>query len=94
MGQYTLWYACGFYWNKQKLKVVYAILIAIILVLNASPANKCQHKFQTWESFLNLNITYYIYLYDFYMGEINAIVMHSSMFWVHEGPWHASPKKG
>ena len=42
----TLWHACGFWWIKQKLMVVYAILLAILLALNASPANKCQHKFQ------------------------------------------------
>ena len=29
-----------------KLMVVYAILLAVLLVLNASPAKKRQHKFQ------------------------------------------------
>ena len=32
--------------EEAKLMVVYAILQAILLVLNASPAKKCQHKFQ------------------------------------------------
>ena len=32
--------------EQAKLMVVYAILLAILLALNTSPANKCQHKFQ------------------------------------------------
>ena len=32
--------------KQAKVMVVYAILPAVLLALNASPANKCQHKFQ------------------------------------------------
>ena len=32
--------------EQAKFIIVYAILPAILLALNASPANKCQHKFQ------------------------------------------------
>ena len=52
MSQYTLWDACGFWWDRTggKLMVVYAILLAILLALKASLANKCQHKFQPGNS--------------------------------------------
>ena len=46
MGQCTL---CGMLVDsgeKAKFMVVYAILLAILPALNASPANQCQHKFQ------------------------------------------------
>ena len=35
--------------EQAKLTVVYAILLVILLALNASPANKYQHKFQPGE---------------------------------------------
>ena len=44
--------ACLWIWVKQaKLMVNSTVLIAILLALNASAANKCQHKFQTGLSF-------------------------------------------
>ena len=37
--------------EEAKLMVVYAILLGILLALNANPADKCQHKFQPRKSF-------------------------------------------